>query len=633
MGGRHRTVTSLTRLLPSQQQGVNLCCQQDCASTAIFLHRLSDSKRQKIQDEEQARQSLVEWSRQETKRLADGTQGFAGCCQGSTEPDEWDFRQVPFGRKELPMDVVSWVPPGTMIAKKALSLGRQVGGIRQILTSAWEERHKPIQHDRMPTCLQRPEEMQEPLSKCYLAGCCMCLLRHGDDGDDVDPYHLSDLLAKVLTKKLRRPPTKKGKPRPPPSLPRLLYDERKLFLRAYLGEPDSDTFNELWCHIGFGDLSGKSYTVFMMDFAERCDDGSIVLVAPEEEETAEMSLPSWFCGSGGSAADWVFEFWQLDCSHTRIDGPFAAGRVHLVSTGDPSCTWSLLGDTDSKKKRALPLRGLPDLPGQRRQPAPMPLQDTHSSSEDDWKKPIVRRAWQARYRQAWELEPSSGEEGGGGSDHGDEEGQVCGLEDGGGSEHGDEEGREGGLEDGGGSDHGDEEGQVDAENDKKGDSVGGKPKSPEKLHPPPLPPPPPVPPPPWPPSSGPSSPSPERRPRQHRASDEPRGKRKEPWGPFVLSKVFSRQVQVGWGATCKRHQNMGDDHTVQCKKQLPYGKRDKLDDHLCRILLKQWLLDGFYIEESDPLGRKHHLEVDPRHLNRDANEADLDASMQRLVDT
>ena len=91
------------------------------------------------------------------------------------------------------------------------------------------------------------------------------------------------------------------------------------------------------------------------------------------------------------------------------------------------------------------------------------------------------------------------------------------------------------------------------------------------------------------------------------------GENSEPFGPFIVSKVFRRGVQVGWGATCGKHRDPDFPDRV-CKLNRVYG--GLTDDQLV-LGLKRWLVLGHAINNLDdgPPGPKtRHMAVDVRAL-------------------
>lgn len=105
-----------------------------------------------------------------------------------------------------------------------------------------------------------------------------------------------------------------------------------------------------------------------------------------------------------------------------------------------------------------------------------------------------------------------------------------------------------------------------------------------------------------------------------------RGRRGEPWGPFMIASVWSQGRQIGWGATCGLHFNPEDAATSPaCKKQITYGEQQLADD-VCILKLKRWLHLGCHltVEELGENPRKTHVGRDARTLE-EGDAAILDA--------
>lgn len=100
------------------------------------------------------------------------------------------------------------------------------------------------------------------------------------------------------------------------------------------------------------------------------------------------------------------------------------------------------------------------------------------------------------------------------------------------------------------------------------------------------------------------------------------------WGPFNLSKIHRRGVQVGWGAVCGRHNDAGDRPGSQCKKQLAYCGSS---DEEAIKLLKIWLMKGLEIDVDTELARSDHLRCIPRSLTN-LSEAELEALLLTVPD-
>lgn len=105
--------------------------------------------------------------------------------------------------------------------------------------------------------------------------------------------------------------------------------------------------------------------------------------------------------------------------------------------------------------------------------------------------------------------------------------------------------------------------------------------------------------------------------------------RATPWGApdfdFKLAAVYSKGVQIGWGATCALHTNADDVPGVSpaCKKQLVYGA-EGLSDSECRVRLKLWLLAGLSIDLDSGSGRKDHVALNARTMVDETDEERVD---------
>lgn len=92
------------------------------------------------------------------------------------------------------------------------------------------------------------------------------------------------------------------------------------------------------------------------------------------------------------------------------------------------------------------------------------------------------------------------------------------------------------------------------------------------------------------------------------AKAEPTSKKKhgKTWGPFWIAEIRKHDGSIiGWGATCKRHHNVTDTTTIECKKQITMGKKRTADE--CRRLCKAWLVMGLIIDDADVDGRRKHV--------------------------
>jgi hypothetical protein len=108
----------------------------------------------------------------------------------------------------------------------------------------------------------------------------------------------------------------------------------------------------------------------------------------------------------------------------------------------------------------------------------------------------------------------------------------------------------------------------------------------------------------------------------------PRGVRGETWGHWSIAPIVSQGIIVGYGVTCAKHSNAGENTT--CKRQLPFGKRMPLSAVECRSRLKAWLLEGLPIEDG-PSSRDEHMDIKPRDIEPLMPEADYDAQAQALA--
>lgn len=99
------------------------------------------------------------------------------------------------------------------------------------------------------------------------------------------------------------------------------------------------------------------------------------------------------------------------------------------------------------------------------------------------------------------------------------------------------------------------------------------------------------------------------------------------FGPFKVAPVFNRGVQVGFGGTCGRHFDDGDDClVVACKKQLRFCGESP---ELCLRRIKMWLLDGLEVACETPSARRDHLRLNPRAKDPPSMQ-ELDARADRI---
>ncbi len=91
------------------------------------------------------------------------------------------------------------------------------------------------------------------------------------------------------------------------------------------------------------------------------------------------------------------------------------------------------------------------------------------------------------------------------------------------------------------------------------------------------------------------------------------------FGPWTIAeiwatcKVTQRKRHIGWGATCRRHNSIGDKPSVRCQKSVRMSPG--VDSEMCERMMKSWLIEGLSIEnEGDDYARHQHRDVDPREL-------------------
>ena len=89
---------------------------------------------------------------------------------------------------------------------------------------------------------------------------------------------------------------------------------------------------------------------------------------------------------------------------------------------------------------------------------------------------------------------------------------------------------------------------------------------------------------------------------------------------------LSRLKKGGFGATCLCHTNIANQY--KCKKEI---SRHGYTNDECRVLCKQWLLEGLALLDTDPCGQSSHVhDYDVGRLLPIRNEADLDARAATL---
>lgn len=105
------------------------------------------------------------------------------------------------------------------------------------------------------------------------------------------------------------------------------------------------------------------------------------------------------------------------------------------------------------------------------------------------------------------------------------------------------------------------------------------------------------------------------------------------FGPFQVAPIVSHGKTIGYGATCKRHQNPGDTRSTVCRTHLDLGKREPLSIDEARLRVKFWCIRGVQLHD-DILKSSHprttHKEMLPRHLDLTMSEAEMDAFVAAL---
>ena len=105
-----------------------------------------------------------------------------------------------------------------------------------------------------------------------------------------------------------------------------------------------------------------------------------------------------------------------------------------------------------------------------------------------------------------------------------------------------------------------------------------------------------------------------------------------PWGPFQIAPIYSQGSHTGWGAICNLHKNHCGG-TTQCKKAITLKPEQGIDDEICVLRLKRWLLAG-----TDDAGwpqhclRTHHVSLGGKSLIAFAegkSEIEMDQEIQR----
>ena len=113
-------------------------------------------------------------------------------------------------------------------------------------------------------------------------------------------------------------------------------------------------------------------------------------------------------------------------------------------------------------------------------------------------------------------------------------------------------------------------------------------------------------------------------------SEDEDGPRKEwravSWGHWHIAEIYKDGVHVAWGATCRNHNNPGENPTrTYCKTYLGITRTRSSD--LARLQVKQWLICGMHLEPG-PMPRTEH--VFTPLANIDLTEAECDEIAERL---
>lgn len=106
-----------------------------------------------------------------------------------------------------------------------------------------------------------------------------------------------------------------------------------------------------------------------------------------------------------------------------------------------------------------------------------------------------------------------------------------------------------------------------------------------------------------------------------------RGKKGVPWGPFAIAKIDRAGQFIGYGGTCKCHQDPGDVDVV-CKKTLSLSICGG-DEDLCRTAIKAWLLLGHYLPACQK-PRTQHKKLHPLEAAKGHTEDELDRDVAGL---
>ena len=568
----------------------------------------------KARKKAEQQRSLALWSKEHRE-------GFS-CDVGFLKPNE--FAAAPFGVSELPLHLALLTPPGTELAKRVLTNCTKGDGIRTKLREAWKARHVPLCHDTMPPCMTHAASRQKKPKPalCYKAGFCMCKMNPGI-------AKLGSALGQHVGKLCRKP---QKKPKPPL---RVLYDRCVLFLRIRT----TNSKRILWYHVGWGNLSDCEFHYTSVLKVEETTSGVVAKGLPESRNAFRLVLQDL-----PPTMDWDMDFWTLHDSMHLVPGQFTGG-LFLLKRADHAAVelWRV------PVAVVAPALVAPD------EPADGGTDNSGAEDSED------RAHEGGEEEQAEELQ---------GSDSDDDDDDGAGGHAGGGSRArrafhmvalawalSDEE----------------EEPHPQPPESKP------KPPAPPRPQVKPAPPPPgpvlapvapagpvlaPVAPPPSPPAGpAPVAPSPVPPPPAPPPPDPPAdtaaggtggavapkaaaGKHAPPaapaiaagarvvfwWGPFPFSRVTSGGLNIGWGTVCKRHHDHNPDGTLacvtDCKKQLTFGRRNPYTDRECIVLLKQWLLQGFTIDDAGKARWTHIHGVDPKTLDSTASDEDLDAQLK-----
>ncbi|CAK0851007.1 unnamed protein product [Prorocentrum cordatum] len=115
-----------------------------------------------------------------------------------------------------------------------------------------------------------------------------------------------------------------------------------------------------------------------------------------------------------------------------------------------------------------------------------------------------------------------------------------------------------------------------------------------------------------------------------------KGDRAWDWGHFKMARVYSDDVQIGFGCACGKHTMMpGHKPKTPCKKQMTFGKEGFSED-FCIRKLKAWAVRGLSIPFNEMLARAQHVDPDIRNDidpgTHEQLERELEAALQKLKD-